>query len=424
MNPQEAEARYQLTLLNYPNTGTLAEICRLIYQTEDKNLIASLSTLPYIVGRRFSHPETEHLHSEFKRLKVGHRFQCDKPGITAPSYDPNHFVAERKEESKKVVEINKFKKKAPVAKFSRKWILGLIIISLLGAIFYFISKNKIKTLEHSESPSQTYEAKIETVDHDVEFRIADDLLWKKAKDNILLQTKDSVRTFQDSRAYLKYREGSLVTVHPNTFLIIGKETAPNRKVLKLEDGILQARMKPSDQAQHLSIETSSGILEMESPKGTELKEMKIETSMNKGTLTVSVTEGQATLTPKAKDSPVIKLDRLQQITATEKNVSAPVPFIPKINLFAPVMNEAIVIDPQKSSAIRFKWEALGDNANYELSLSIDPEMKEVLIKQTSSVPQLEFSYLDLGILYWQVSATLDGVKYKSPIWRLYVQKSQ
>ena len=71
--PKE-EARYQLELYGYPDEQAIPTACRLIYGSADRNLIATLSSLPYQDSRTFEKEEAERVHKEFVRLGIEHRF--------------------------------------------------------------------------------------------------------------------------------------------------------------------------------------------------------------------------------------------------------------------------------------------------------------------------------------------------------------
>ena len=61
--PEKNVARYQLVIEQYPDESLVSKVCELIYLTsKDRNLLASLSTLPYSVGRTFSTDEARPLH--------------------------------------------------------------------------------------------------------------------------------------------------------------------------------------------------------------------------------------------------------------------------------------------------------------------------------------------------------------------------
>lgn len=422
MKLQAAEARYQLTLSSYPSSKVIPQISQLLYQSEEPTLVASLADLPYVVGRRFSAEESLQLHRALKQMIVGHRLHPDLTGAPLYAFDPDSTELDisrlkpATDPSRKIIEF-KLKKKIVI---KPRWIFLATIVASLTTL---IALNSQKESPKATPPAAaTYEAKIERLERKVEYRTSQDLIWKQAEPQLSLFENDSLRTFQESSAELLYREGARLAVKPNTFLSIGKKS-PNQKSLRLEDGKLQARLKASEVSQRLSIETPSGTLEMYSPKPGELKEAKIETSMDKGTLTVSVTQGSATLTPKAKEASPIELKSLEQVTATETSVSSPAKFEPTIDLISPAHDQEVVLNPQTATPTIFAWEPVDPASHYVLLLSTDPAMNEILLRQETDQPRLELSYLDLGNIYWQVVSNSEGVEYKSGIRRVHVQKS-
>lgn len=408
MTTPAAEPRYQLTILGYSHSQTLSKLSELIYRSQDQNLIASMSSLPYVVGRSFSIAEAHLLHTELKNLKVSHRFKSDQTGATEFVFDL----------SKKETPIAP---STPISKYRPKlWQLMTLIAVAAIAIFQFKSRPSNNT-EDSEAFNESYEAKIEHLNRDVEYRGADSYIWSKAITSQKLQAKDSLRTFQDSSAVLTYRSGSRLNVQPNTLIIIGDSPIAGNNRLDLRDGTLQARVKSSAKSEKFSIETKSGTLELESP--TEgAKETKVETSLSKGTLTVSVTQGTVRLQPSAKNATVVTLKSLEQITATAESVTTPTPFVPKIDLIQPGEDTKLISDPQKSSPHLFQWKDIGEPATYELILASDSKMSSVFLRQKTTSAQIELSYIDEGEIYWRVDAVADGVTYSSPARRIHVEK--
>jgi hypothetical protein len=415
MNPQVEEARYQLTLVNYADAKAVPQICELIYQTLDKNLIASLSTLPYVVGRSFSHAEADRIHTQLKQLKVSHRFVSDLNGTTVFSFETTEkvFNAEQLTRTRRVT---------MKVRIRRKFFLGTsaVVVAAVCAVCFF-ALSKVQNVPLHPSTDQ-FEITIEKMERDVEYRLADDLIWKKASVSQGLQTHDAVRTFQNSNATLVYHEGPRLFVQPNTLLVIGKNPAADRNSVHLQDGSLKTRLKANRQPHYLSIETASGTLEMTSPKEGESKETKIETSVANGTLRVSVTQGQVTLKPTAKNAAPILLNSREQLTATAQSVSKPAPFEPALTLLKPPMNQILKVDAQQSTPTTFQWKDLGEDAEYELMLGSDEKMKEVFLRQKTKMNELVLNYLDIGTVYWQVVAVADGITYRSPVWQIHVQK--
>ncbi|MBN8554017.1 MAG: FecR domain-containing protein [Deltaproteobacteria bacterium] len=427
-----SESRYQLTIFSYPSEEKISDICELLYASRDKNLIASLSTVPYVIGRSFPQEEVLKLNQIFRTLKVGHRFQSLSGESENIEYDPNNEKKESLSQKKEVAKNSSFKKGAPFSKKIISIFFAFVILAgLIFGAFHFSPKfihtepATFKKLTPVAIPEK-FDAKIERLLNDVEFRKSKDLLWSKAKVQLALDQKDGVRTFEDSEAVIQYSEGSRVIVKSNTLLIIGEKPSVDTRTVKLENGTISARIPPSEETQRLSIETPTGTLEMVSPKMGDAPqpETRIETKMKDGKLTVAVAQGTAILKPSLKDAKPIEIQKLQQLTATSTSVSAPVAYSPTLSLRLPANNAQVAMDPQGGDTISFFWENLGEKITYHFSVATDPEMKSILLSEEISKPELTLQYLDLGQVYWQVTSTIDGIAYKSEVRRLYVQKNK
>lgn len=422
-----APGRYQLTILSYPSEECLSEICELIYDSKDKNLIRSLSALPYVIGRSFPTVEVQRLNQALTELKVGHEFKNLAGEGEIISFNPPTEESVSKTKLRSTVLTPE-----PIGspKMNSKGLilwLTLGLVSAIGISYYLKWSGSRTTTKEVSTQKQTVDdrqATIEELTKDVEFRKHKDFLWQKAMRDLGLVEEDALRTYDNSAAVLRYREGSRVFIRANTLMIIGREAAPDSRNIRLEDGALQARLKPSANQTRLAIETQVGTLELKSPKlGEQAKEARIETKMNKGTLLVKVAEGSAVLKPSSPSAPPVEIKSREEVAATPTSITAPTPFEPSIELTAPAENETLKINPQGENRLTFKWENLGENLTYTFEIASDAEMKNILLKQNVQEPQLVLQYLDPGPVFWRITATVEGTLYKSAAQKLYVQEN-
>ena len=414
-----AHARFELTLQTYRTPGDAEKICELIYDSKDKNLLAALSSLPYTIGRTFSGDEAQRLSKIFKEWETSFVFKSLTENINSISYSPAPSPSLEAVSAPP----SGIKQNTPP---NKKWAgFGILLAASVSAFFFLkgvTSKIESPSAEKSAATNMNYRATVERIFKDVEFRREKDFSWKSATPHLQLQDQDSIRTFESSQATLLYIEGFQVVVKPNTLLTVGSQTEPKHRKIRLEDGSIQARLKAANPPERLSIETKSGTLEMTSPIEGEASETRIETRMHKNGLVVSVAEGKAVLRH-VKNTTPIEIIHHQQLTATEAAVSEAVPFTESLPLMSPTENATLTIDPQTATPTFFRWEDLGDGFTYEWNLSTDPQMKNVLFNQKSNSPEISLQYIDLGVLYWQVTAVGDGKRIPSPVWRLNVQKN-
>ncbi len=429
MNVQQAEARFQLTLLKYPNNDAITSATSLIYETTDKNLVASLSSLPYVVGRSFSKEESQRLHSELKRLNIYHRFKSDIPGTELSHEEPNTSTDTKDglpqiTPSKKIGgQIIEFPHpQAPQHRFEwRIWIaIALMAIAAITTVMISLQNPQPKS-ETAVAGQMGFDAKVTQISKKVELRPSQELTWKPAQKGDLLHHDDSIKTFNEAFASIWYQSGTSVQVRPNTLIVIGKSPVANSETINLEDGAIHAHIKKLDQ--NISIQTAAGVIEIKGKDSTNGNEARIETSSSNNELKVSVISGSATLTSTNKNIPPVAIESLEQVTASPTEISKPTVFKPEIKLRLPLDNETIQVNPSKNSPVRFMWDSLGEEGSYKITISSRPDLSDPLIQERTRGSDIEFNYLDIGDLYWRITSEIDGIHFESPIWRIHVQKS-
>lgn len=420
--------RYQLTLLKYPSPNCISDVCELVYDSRDKNLLRSLSDLPYVIGRSFPPAEVQRITKELQELQVTHKFKNLADETDVVGWDPESTKAEFISTSNQA-EKSKTANKNLLSYIKRpSFVSGLILVTgiVIALIFFDMpwSSKPEKTSKIATSAiNDSRQATIEDFSRDVEYRRRSEFLWQKVARDLGLSEDDGLRTYENSTALLRYQEGSRVFVRPNTLMIIGKNLNPVNRQIRLEDGTLQARLKPTATESKLLIETKMGTLEVTSPKpGEKAKEARIETHYDAAQFKISVTEGQAVLKPPQPNAPSIEVKSQQEIVATPTSVSAPTLYEPRLTLFAPATESSVEVNAQQNAPIIFEWEDLGADATYAIEITSDAALKNSLFHQELKANKLELQYLDPGPVYWQVTGQFEGIAYKSAIQKLNVQE--
>lgn len=394
------------------------DVCRLIYQSTDPKLLASLSGIPYTVGRSFSQQEAVTLAEELRRFGVSFHFKSTAAEGFDISFDPE--VASREAQtSSGNVKVN-WRDLLPGK------IFAYVLAGLGAAVVLVVGLSRVDfatKVASTETVDQSFRASVEKIEKDVEFRKGDGLVWSRADLSTKLSDTDAIRTFDKSSALLKYREGSTVNVRPNTLMVIGANENPNERSIQLEDGSLQARLKPSAVPQRLRIKTKAGTLEMKSPQVGEV-ESRVETSVTNGQMKVAVSHGSAVLQPLQPGRASVEIKSFEQVEATTDKISSPTKFEPTLRLISPSPNAEIQVDPQAVKSIEFAWEDIGPETTYTWMMSTDEAFKNILLTQSTSEPRTSVNFLDLGVLYWRVIAKQEGTDYKSSPSRINVQKYQ
>lgn len=441
---QSQNDRFELHLEAYANSTSMKKACLLIYGKEDKNLLSSLGSTPYVVGRSFPRDEVESLAHELKEAGVSFRFEGKPPLQERISFDY----------TKQEVEIAPIEKSMPIVPIAS--VLGALALVLLA---YFIlplgseveepglineealsrsmgsaatssatgatSKREAKAQETQKILQATgSDAILLGLKGNVSYRKSDSLFWDRAKNKMGLYENDSLRAFDSSQATIHYSEGSSVFVKPGTFIVIGdtsSESNKSQRRIDLNEGEIQARLDGSEKQKELLIKTEQGVIRVSSPKANE-KSVQLETAVVGGKTRVSVIRGKASFEPKNKTLETMNIGSNQEIAATESLVSPPIKFQPRIDLVSPPKNSSIAFKPE-GEYYEFRWSPLlGEGVTYQWTLASDEKMTNVIVTQNVPTSMVKLAYLDPGTLYWRVSASSDGIEFLSETYPINVLK--
>ncbi len=422
MDSAVAKARFNLTIHSFPADPIVPEVCQLIYGIKDKNLIATLVSVPYHVGRTFSWEESSFFHEQLKTLGVGHSLVSNDPSVQSMSYSPHHAPSKIDSGDGDKPRNKQFPNSLPLTE-AKKWARFAIFAAACLAAYgvLHLSTRFGKKEQTGLKTASQHETTIEKLIDRVEYRLSQDLTWSEAKVNVGLDSGDAIRTFDESTAHLRYQEGSLVIVRPKTLMVIGKPE-PSRQTISLEDGQVQARLRSSENSQTLRIKTPVGTLDMKSPKKGETAEARVDTSVSKGRIEVAVTSGKVSLTPATGDQKSIVLTSNQKIVGEINSLSPIVEFHPTVALFQPKNDETLTINPQENESLLFEWENISDDAQYIFEILPESTSKEPLLTRETREPKLILTYLDLGNLYWRVTAKTSSAVFISETRPLHVKK--
>ncbi len=418
-----SDARYRLVIHSYPAEDMIPRICKLLYGSTDKNLLASLSSLPYIVGRSFSLREVDDIEDLLKQCEVGFTFKSSTEGFPDRSFDPKR----PHESSQKTTEIEL----PSIRNIPKRFIASALILGSLAAGFFLIrwDFHLIQDFNRAQQEAlaePTYYARIAELTNSVDVKTKSGVTWERAKIEMKLDQEDSVRTYDRSTAKVDYANGSSIAIKPNTLIVIGRTNHELDKRIDLEDGSIQTRLMGSATPYKMTIHTKAGVIEIKAPTKPN-QESRLETKIEGKELKVRVSEGTATLLPSNPKLKPVQIEQQQVIAASSEKltrpiVAAPVPKPRPLELINPQRDSRIRINPQDVQPIAFECQNLGSDVYYNWELASDEAMQNILLKQTTQEPQLKVNYLDLGTVYWRVVAESYDVHFISQPRRLYVEK--
>ncbi len=421
MQLNAAAAKYSLLLRSYPDVSTTEDVCELLYHSRDPKLVGTMTSLPYAVGRSFTGSEMENLRQMLEARGVGFIFKSTHPGFENIEFDPTQKT---KSENQPPQQLG-MKRSAYKWARSISWALLSLIVLGVGYIWMVNQQTSLPLPEFSKetSPSMGTRATLSKIVQRVEIRKDRDLLWNPATERQGLEDRDALRTFAEAFATVTYLEGSQIIVKPDSLVIIGELSNPVEREIELTEGVVAARLKYAEPPETLSIQTKVGRLQMKGPTSKDQKESRIETKMKGDQWEVNLSAGEATLIPSANSDSPITLGPAQKIEVTPEGAKDIQAYTPEIKLLEPTADSMMKVDPNKSEAFRFSWEPFEPLVTYRWVLASDEKMSSLLLEQTTTDTQISVNYLDLGTVYWQVSAVSEGETIAlSPVFKLHVQK--
>lgn len=424
MVPQGTDIRFELILTYFPNESALEEVCQLIYNSQNRNLVAALSSTPYTVGRSFPREEQEVLSEKFKSLGVGFQFKSKPPYHEIIQFDPQ-YVPTHSDKKNKI--------------YSLKVLLTILALIFAAiSVAYFLPFLKFESFwklnekgpsekSRSEKPAALdFDAELSFVIPKVEYRASQTLFWENAQRNQKLKHNDAIRTFSKAAAVIRYRDGSYVRLKENTLLTIGETQISNEegteRELELKDGSLQARLEASPKPNSLAIRTPEGVLQLKNTKNKKSSPTQVITSFRNGELEIKVAKGSIEFKPKKMSEKPIRLQELQRMLHKPEESPQISDFIPEIEIISPENGKHLKFEPNTTQKFIFEWENIAPNIEYEWTLWSDAEARNLLLSQKTTRTSVELKFLDVGALYWKVEATYEGIKYASPLTKIYVEK--
>jgi hypothetical protein len=391
--------RYTLRITYFQEEGLARQAAHLIYQSTSPTLVASISALPYTVGRTFSYTELTDLHSKLKEVGIGHRFESADGSSQVISFHPG--------DKKKIEEISKTREKHRKRK-NVFWIVPILIASLaaVAALFQLTRKSKSEEM----IVERVKLAQVILVDSKVQRKAQGELSWRDLKESDWLYEGDSVRTFERARVAVAYQEGSTILVRENSLVIIEKPKSTARE-LNLEDGALQARLKPGSSPFEIRINTSEGVVALKSPASG--SESAIQTSVRSGRLAIAVESGQARVETKSQS---FDLGQKQQLRVFESAPAKIEPMAPSIQVLQPTPNQTWSKPPYE-----FAIAPVAGASSYRWIFGATEDLSSRLLEQQSTDPRLKLQFLDPGSIFWKVETEIDGILHHSDLQRVYVQ---
>lgn len=221
-------------------------------------------------------------------------------------------------------------------KFWNKKNLFVLLLFLIGIFFiglFYFDVNKIDNVSDQDAIG-TVNYKFNTIQR----KLFSSVVWRKADNETKLKNKDTVRTFTESDAKIKLKDGTEIEIDENSMIFLDTESSsPN---IKFQGGSFTINKKNSTDPSGITVDY----------KGQKLKlndgHAKIES--NENGLKINVKEGSATLSDPNGQKDIKKNETLET-TQTGVKLSTP-----SIILEKPFDSQKFLLFQNKMN-INFSW---------------------------------------------------------------------
>jgi len=280
-----------------------------------------------------------------------------------------------------------------------------------------IAGDAISTLEELDTGQPQKYAVLVDIDGTVDVKRTHQHVFTGAKDQMVLEDGDIVRTAKNSYAKIKYHTGQVSIVTPDSLVVIQAMTLTESGGNKIEQFVQKGHMETqtpktmSDRDESI-IRTKSTTVRPgpNSRVGVALEDSgKVMTAVMKGTSEIEA--GGTKKKVEAGSSGV-------SVISTEQGISSPEPMTPPPVPVSPSDQQIIRAKKPVQYVMNFKWNSPSKSeVLFEISARplfsklIAPAMK---IKGTT----VSFDGLPAGTYYWRLKASADDPNaYWSPIYR-------
>ena len=294
------------------------------------------------------------------------------------------------------------------------YVIGGAIVILLGAggYYYLNQQAPPATTPPPTAPPSTFGARFNDIEGSVQVRQAGTLEWKSADRTMLLSKSDLVRTGSGGSAEIRFTDGTLFHVRPDSLITID-ESSEN----------------PASRARQVALTIQSGEANFQTPQravpgsATTISTPTVVTTAGDdvaGNIAVADTGDTGIKVYRGLVGAETKTGQRVQLASNEgMRVDATGVAGPKINLpgiptllAPPHQTEIAYADPARSTTL-LAWNPVPGAVAYHVKLDFNPAFGRPLVdrKDWRSGSSMEVRGLDVGSYYWTVAAIdRDGVE--------------
>lgn len=293
------------------------------------------------------------------------------------------------------------------------YLLAGAVVLLAGAVAYrYLGPSSLPTGAPSSGPPSTFGARFNSFEGNVQVRQAGTLEWRNADRSMLLSKSDLVRTGSSGSAEIRFTDGTLFHVRPDSLITID-ESSEN----------------PTSRSRQVALTIQSGEANFQTPeRGVPGSETRISTPTvrttagddvvgsilvaDRGDTGIKVYRGVVGAETKAGQK--VQLSANQGVRVDATGVAGPkiaLPGVPTL-LAPPHQAEIAYVDPARSTTL-LAWKAVPGAAAYHVLLDYSVSFTRPVVdrKDWRSGSSIEVRGLDVGTYFWKVAAVdKDGVE--------------
>jgi hypothetical protein len=289
--------------------------------------------------------------------------------------------------------------------------VGLVIVLAAGGFYYYYARNITVAPPAPDIPAPTVTtARFTSLEGNVRVKPVGQFEWVNADPSMVLRKSDLVRTGAGAAAEIRFFDGTVVHVRPDSLITI-------------EDTSEDFATKRRRVAWHIS----SGEVNFQTGKknvpgsATEISTPTVKTTAGEmtdggirvaqsGDSDVRIYRGSSQVETKAGDkftlgaSEATKVDAAGKAGPKQVLIDAPVLQAP------PHQTEISYPDPSRATTL-LAWRAVPSSASYHVMVDYSPYFNRPLVDQVRKDSSVELRGLDTGKYYWRVAALdKDGVE--------------
>lgn len=286
------------------------------------------------------------------------------------------------------------------------YLLAGAVVLLAGAVAYrYLAPSSPPATAPGSGPPSTFGARFNSFEGNVQVRQAGTLEWRNADRSMLLSKSDLVRTGSSGSAEIRFTDGTLFHVRPDSLITID-ESSEN----------------PTSRSRQVALTIQSGEANFQTPeRGVPGSETRISTPTvrttagddvvgnilvaDRGDTGIKVYRG--VVGAETKTGQKVQLTSNQGVVVDATGVAGPKVTLPGVPiLLAPShQTEIAYIDPARSTTL-LAWKAVPGAVAYHVLLDYSVSFTRPVVdrKDWRAGSSIEVRGLDVGTYFWKVAA--------------------